>query len=107
MASHKYGAACDGGAKQTLSLVFSVSPGDVRGRTSSPQGGDEAVADALQIWEVSLVLFCLHLRKVAAALFGPDSQDDAQNSETSLQTSYKTPGLRPWSSETFVAAFRS
>lgn len=41
---------------------------------------------ALQISEVSSVLFCLHLRKAAAALFGPDSQDDAQNLETSLQT---------------------
>lgn len=45
MASHKYGAACDGRAKQTLSLGFSVSPGDVRGCTS-PEGGDQAVADA-------------------------------------------------------------
>lgn len=43
---------------------------------------------ALPILEVSLVLFCLHLRKAAAALFGlSDSQADAQNLETSLQTS--------------------
>lgn len=42
---------------------------------------------ALQISEVSLVLFCLHLCKAAAALFGPDSQADAQNLESSLQTS--------------------
>lgn len=71
--------------------MFSVPPGDVRGR-SSPRGGDEAVADAatsaaLQILEVSLLLFCLHPCKAAAALFGPDSQADPQNLETSLQTS--------------------
>lgn len=45
MASHEHGAACDGRAKRTLRLVFSVSPGAVRGLTT-PRGGDEAVAAA-------------------------------------------------------------
>lgn len=45
MASHEYGAACDGRAKRTLSLVSSVPPGDIRG-CPSPQGGEEAVAHA-------------------------------------------------------------
>lgn len=40
-----------------------------------------------QILEVSLVLFCLHLCKAAAALFAPDSRADAQNLESSVQTS--------------------
>lgn len=111
MASRKYGAACDGGAKRTLGLVISVSPGDVRGRTS-PQGGRGCRRCRSRSFfgrfrRRPWFCFASHLREAAAAFFGPDSRVDAQNLETSLQTSEKTPGLRPCSSETFVASFRS